>query len=59
MGVDALPLVMGKIKAGDDRFVPLVNQIMGEDIGASCGIGSAVVVDERRSRATSRSVVGK
>ena len=33
MGVDALPLVIEKIKGGEQRFVPLVAQIMGEPVG--------------------------
>jgi hypothetical protein len=35
MGVDALPLVVEKIRGGDEKMVPLVNEIMGREVGST------------------------
>jgi hypothetical protein len=35
MGVDALPLIMDKIRGGDEKMVSLVSEIMGQEIGST------------------------
>jgi hypothetical protein len=35
MGVDAIPLIVEKIRGGDEKMVPLVSEIMGKEVGST------------------------